>query len=416
MKVLVVGSGGREHALVKKLSESNYVSEIHAIPGNDSMKQYANTYPEISDVDIEKIKGKCESLKITWAIIGPEAPLNIGLTDSLEEIGVKVFGPRKLEAQLESSKEFAKKIMQQYDIPTADYRVFYSKVEARKYIEEKGAPIVLKKDGLAAGKGVAVAMTIEDALKALDDMLDESTEEGLVIEEFLEGEEFSLMVLVNGSYILPFDIIAQDHKRAYDHDQGPNTGGMGAYAPVTHLGDKVIEEAIEKIVQPMADAMVEEGLNYFGVMYLGAIITKDGIKVIEFNARFGDPEAQILLSLLESDLIEVLEAVNDKKDYQLQFSADSMLGIILASKGYPETATKGLGVKIPTILNDQVFNSGLKQVDGENFETAGGRTLLVTARGENLEVARHAAYENLKQVEFHDGDLFYRTDIGAKGL
>ena len=310
MKVLVVGSGGREHALVKKLSESNYVSEIHAIPGNDSMKQYANTYPEISDVDIEKIKGKCESLKITWAIIGPEAPLNIGLTDSLEEIGVKVFGPRKLEAQLESSKEFAKKIMQQYDIPTADYRVFYSKVEARKYIEEKGAPIVLKKDGLAAGKGVAVAMTIEDALKALDDMLDESTEEGLVIEEFLEGEEFSLMVLVNGSYILPFDIIAQDHKRAYDHDQGPNTGGMGAYAPVTHLGDKVIEEAIEKIVQPMADAMVEEGLNYFGVMYLGAIITKDGIKVIEFNARFGDPEAQILLSLLESDLIEVLEAVN----------------------------------------------------------------------------------------------------------
>lgn len=416
MKVLVVGSGGREHALVKKLSESKYVDEIHAIPGNDSMKQYAEIYPEISDVDTEKISEKCRALEITWAIIGPEAPLNIGLVDALEADGVKVFGPRKLEAQLESSKEFAKKIMQKYDIPTADYQVFYDKNEAKAYIEHKGAPIVLKKDGLAAGKGVSVAMTVDEALQALDHMFDESSEEGLVIEEFLEGEEFSLMVLVNEDYILPFDIIAQDHKRAYDNDQGPNTGGMGAYAPVHHLGDTVIEEAVKNIVQPMADAMVKEGLKYFGVMYLGAIITKDGIKVIEFNARFGDPEAQILLSLLESDLIEVIEAVKAKEKYQLNFSKYYMLGVILASKGYPESSTKGLKVKIPTELKGQVFNSGLKQVDDDIFETNGGRVLLVTARGENLEVARNLAYDNLKQVDFHSDDLFYRTDIGTGGL
>ena len=416
MKVLVVGSGGREHALVKKLSKSNYVDEIHAIPGNDSMKQYAEIYPEISDVDTKKISEKCRALEITWAIIGPEAPLNIGLVDALEADGVNVFGPRKLEAQLESSKEFAKKIMQKYDIPTADYQIFYNKDEAQAYIEHKGAPIVLKKDGLAAGKGVSVAMTMDEALQALDYMFDESSEEGLVIEEFLEGEEFSLMVLVNEEYTLPFDIIAQDHKRAYDNDQGPNTGGMGAYAPVHHLGDTVIEEAVKNIVQPMADAMVKEGLKYFGVMYLGAIITKDGIKVIEFNARFGDPEAQILLSLLDSDLIEVIEAVKAKEKYQLNFSKDYMLGVILASRGYPGSSTKGLKVKIPTELNDQVFNSGLKQVEDDIFETNGGRVLLVTAKGESLAQVRDLAYDYVKQIDFHDDDLFYRKDIGAKAF
>ena len=416
MKVLVVGSGGREHALVKKLSESKYVDEIHAIPGNDSMKQYAEIHPEISDVDTKKISEKCRALDITWAIIGPEAPLNIGLVDALEADGVNVFGPRKLEAQLESSKEFAKKIMQKYDIPTADYRVFHNKDEAKAYIEHKGAPIVLKKDGLAAGKGVSVAMTMDEALQALDYMFDESSEEGLVIEEFLEGEEFSLMVLVNEEYTLPFDIIAQDHKRAYDNDQGPNTGGMGAYAPVHHLGDTVIEEAVKNIVQPMADAMVKEGLKYFGVMYLGAIITKDGIKVIEFNARFGDPEAQILLSLLESDLIEVLEAVKAKEKYQLNFSKDYMLGVILASKGYPESSAKGLNVKVPDEINSHIFNSALKQVDDETFETAGGRVLLVTAKGESLAQVRDLAYDYVKQIDFHDDDLFYRKDIGAKAF
>lgn len=416
MKVLVVGSGGREHALVKKLSESKYVDEIHAIPGNDSMKQYAEIHPEISDVDTKKISEKCRALEITWAIIGPEAPLNIGLVDALEADGVNVFGPRKLEAQLESSKEFAKKIMQKYDIPTADYQVFYNKDEAQAYIEHKGAPIVLKKDGLAAGKGVSVAMTMDEALQALDYMFDESSEEGLVIEEFLEGEEFSLMVLVNEEYTLPFDIIAQDHKRAYDNDQGPNTGGMGAYAPVHHLGDTVIEEAVKNIVQPMADAMVKEGLKYFGVMYLGAIITKDGIKVIEFNARFGDPEAQILLSLLDSDLIEVIEAVKAKEKYQLNFSKDYMLGVILASRGYPESSTKGLNVKVPDEINSHIFNSALKQVDDETFETAGGRVLLVTAKGESLAQVRDLAYDYVKQIDFHDDDLFYRKDIGAKAF
>lgn len=224
------------------------------------------------------------------------------------------------------------------------------------------------------------------------------------------------MVLVNGEYTLPFNIVAQDHKRAYDGDTGPNTGGMGAYAPVTHIGADVIGEAVSKIVKPMADAMVKEGLDYFGVMYLGAIITKDGVKTIEFNARFGDPEAQVLLELLESDFIDVLEAVRNKESYELQFSSDSMLGVILASKGYPKDYVKGSSVVIPDELEDKIFNSGLRHVKDESYETAGGRVMLVTGRGSTLEEAKQAAYNNTKQIEFNNDALFYRNDIGERGV
>lgn len=416
MNVLVIGSGGREHVLVKTLSKSAHVKNIHAVPGNSSMASLATTYSDIGDSNIERIVKLAEDKNIEWAVIGPEAPLNAGLADALEFIGVKVFGPRKLEAQLESSKEFAKKIMIKYGIPTAAYEVFTNLADAAEYVKQQGAPIVIKKDGLAAGKGVAVAMTEQDALDALKDMFADGADNPVVVEEFLAGEEFSLMVLVNGDYILPFDIVAQDHKRAFDGDTGPNTGGMGAYAPVTHIGTDVINEAIEKIVSPMADAMVKEGLDYFGVMYLGAIITDDGVKVIEFNARFGDPEAQILLSLLESDFIEVLEAVKKKKPYELKFSSDSMLGVILASQGYPQNYDKGAGVKIPAALEDVMFNSGLKHVDGENFETSGGRVLLVTGRGADLNVAKEQAYDNVELIKYKDDALFYRTDIGQRGV
>ncbi|CAM4296117.1 phosphoribosylamine--glycine ligase [Jeotgalicoccus halotolerans] len=416
MNVLVIGGGGREHALVKALSRSKHTKNIHAVPGNSSIEKYADVHSDIKDSDIDRIVELAKKENITWAVIGPEAPLNEGLADALEAAGVKVFGPRKLEAQLESSKAFAKKIMFKYDIPTAAYQTFTNLIEAAEYVKQEGAPIVIKKDGLAAGKGVAVAMTENEALDALKEMFAEGEDNPVVIEEFLEGEEFSLMVLVNGEYTLPFNIVAQDHKRAYDGDTGPNTGGMGAYAPVTHIGSDVIREAVSKIVKPMADAMVKEGLDYFGVMYLGAIITKDGVKTIEFNARFGDPEAQVLLGLLESDFIDVLEAVRNKESYELQFSSDSMLGVILASKGYPKDYVKGASVIIPDELEDEIFNSGLNHLKDDRYETAGGRVLLVTGRGNTLEEAKQTAYNNTKKIEFNNDALFYRKDIGERGV
>lgn len=416
MNVLVIGGGGREHALVKALSRSKHTKNIHAVPGNSSIEKYADVHSDIKDSDIDRIVELAKKENITWAVIGPEAPLNAGLADALEAAGVKVFGPRKLEAQLESSKAFAKKIMFKYDIPTAAYQTFTNLIEAAEYVKQEGAPIVIKKDGLAAGKGVAVAMTETEALDALKEMFAEGEDNPVVIEEFLEGEEFSLMVLVNGEYTLPFNIVAQDHKRAYDGDTGPNTGGMGAYAPVTHIGADVIGEAVSKIVKPMADAMVKEGLDYFGVMYLGAIITKDGVKTIEFNARFGDPEAQVLLELLESDFIDVLEAVRNKESYELKFSSDSMLGVILASKGYPKDYVKGASVIIPDELEDEIFNSGLNHLKDDRYETAGGRVLLVTGRGNTLEEAKQTAYNNTKKIEFNNDALFYRKDIGERGV
>ena len=416
MNVLVIGGGGREHALVKKLSGSKHTKKIHAVPGNSSMEKYAAVHSDINDSDIERIVALAIKENITWTVIGPEAPLTAGLADALEAAGIKVFGPRKLEAQLESSKAFAKNIMIKYGIPTAEYQAFTNLIDATEYIKQQGAPIVIKKDGLAAGKGVAVAMTETEALDALKEMFVEGENKPVVIEEFLEGEEFSLMVLVNGDYILPFDIVAQDHKRAYDSDTGPNTGGMGAYAPVTHIGKDVIDEAINNIVKPTAEAMVKEGLDYFGVMYLGAIITKEGVKTIEFNARFGDPEAQILLELLESDFIDVLEAVKNQEPYQLKFSRDSMLGVILASQGYPKTYEKGASVIIPERLEDEIFNSGLKHIEDERYETTGGRVMLVTGRGSTLEEAKQIAYKNTEQIEFNNESLFYRNDIGERGV
>ena len=416
MNVLVIGGGGREHVLVKTLSRSKHTKNIHAVPGNSSMIKYASVHSNIKDSDIERIVELTQQENISWAVVGPEAPLNAGIADALEAVGVKVFGPRKLEAQLESSKAFAKNIMIKYGIPTAEYQTFTNLIDASAYIKQQGAPIVIKKDGLAAGKGVAVAMTEAEALDGLKEMFAEGENNPVVIEEFLEGEEFSLMVLVNGEYTLPFNIVAQDHKRAFDGDTGPNTGGMGAYAPVTHIGEDVIEEAINNIVKPMADAMVKEGLDYFGVMYLGAIITKDGVKTIEFNARFGDPEAQVLLSLLESDFIDVLEAVRNKEPYKLEFSSDSMLGVILASSGYPKAYEKGVSVIIPANLEDEVFNSGLKHVQDERYETAGGRVMLVTGRGKTLEQAKLLAYKNTEQIQYNNDALFYRNDIGERGV
>lgn len=416
MKVAVIGSGGREHALVKKFHESPSVTEVVAIPGNYAMDGMAKVASDVNLDDFNAVAEVCNREAVEWAVIGPEAPLSEGLVDFLErQHDIKVFGPREFEARLESSKAFSKEIMKRYDIPTAKYELFTDYEAALEYVDQVGAPIVIKKDGLAAGKGVVVAMDEETARSALHDMLVESNGQ-VVIEEYLEGEEFSLMVLVNEEFIYPFEVMAQDHKRAFDGDEGPNTGGMGAYAPVTHIPESVRTEAVEKIVEPMTKAMMNEGLSYFGVMYLGAMVTEDGVKVIEFNARFGDPEAQVLLSLLESDLGEVLEHMYIKKPFKLEWKEGFVAGVMLASKGYPGEHEKGRAVKVPEDVGARSFVSGLSRTDAETAVTSGGRVLLVCGHGATIEDAVEDAYEGVAQVEYESDDLFYRSDIGQRAM
>ena len=416
MKVAVIGSGGREHAIVKKLHESPSVRGIVAIPGNYAMRNIATVINKVGVTDFEEIAGICIDENVDWVVVGPEAPLSEGLADYLEdEYDIKVFGPRKLEAQLESSKAFSKDIMAKYDIPTAKYEIFDDYDAAAQYVKSVGAPIVIKKDGLAAGKGVVVAMELEEALEALHEMLVENSGQ-VVVEEFLDGEEFSLMVLVNEEFIYPFEVMAQDHKRAFEGDAGPNTGGMGAYAPVTHISEDVRLEAVREIVEPTASAMVEEGLSYFGVMYLGAIVTSDGVKVIEFNARFGDPEAQVLMSLLESDLGEVLENMYNKKPFTLEWRPGFVAGVMLASKGYPGEYARGSSVRIPEDLTAQCFISGLDQDASEAVSTSGGRVLLATGYGETINAAVDAAYDCVDRIEYETDALFYRKDIGFRAM
>ncbi|WP_411843932.1 phosphoribosylamine--glycine ligase [Salinicoccus sp. HZC-1] len=417
MNIAVIGGGGREHALVRKFAESGSVNRVLAIPGNAGMSDVAEVIHGVTENDFEAIAGVCLEKDVEWVVVGPEAPLTEGIVDFLEdEHGIKVFGPRKKEAQMESSKAFTKELMEKYDIPTAKFAKFNDYDEAYEYIEAQGAPIVLKKDGLAAGKGVVVATDMDEALAGLDELMGEGTDDGqIVIEEYLDGEEFSLMVLVNEDYTHSFEMIAQDHKRAFDGDTGPNTGGMGAYAPVNHINESHRTEAVEKIIKPIARGMVQEGLKYFGVLYLGAMVTEDGVKVIEFNARFGDPEAQILLSMMDDDLAQVLEKVYRKEPLTLNWKPGCMVGIMLASEGYPKEYAKGKYVEFGNIA-DQSYISGLSQDMDGHFLTSGGRVLLVTGHGESVDQAVKAAYDNVAQVNFEDGDLFYRKDIAHRAL
>ena len=415
MNVAVIGGGGREHALVRKFAESSKVDRIFAIPGNAGMSDVAEVIHGVTENDFEAIAGVCLENEVEWVVVGPEAPLTAGIVDYLEdEHGIRVFGPRRKEAQMESSKAFTKELMEKYDIPTAKFACFDDYDEARAYIESEGAPIVLKKDGLAAGKGVVVAMDMDEALAGLDELMDEGGSP-VVIEEFLEGEEFSLMVLVNGEYTHSFEMIAQDHKRAFDGDTGPNTGGMGAYAPVSHIDESHRTEAIEKIIKPVAKGMVEEGLDYFGILYLGAMVTADGVKVIEFNARFGDPEAQILLSMMEDDLGEILEKVHRKEPFELRFKPGCMVGVMLASNGYPKAYQKDKYVEFDAV-RENCYISGLCQDMEGLYMTSGGRVLLVTGYGETVDQAVKAAYENVGQVKFEEEDLFFRKDIAHRAL
>ncbi|MCJ1662396.1 phosphoribosylamine--glycine ligase [Staphylococcus sp. NRL 18/288] len=411
MNVLVIGAGGREHALVSKLHQSPLIQQLFAIPGNDAMEHMAETHTEIAENDHKAILKFVKENNVEWVVIGPEQPLIDGLSDRLCQANVKVFGPNKEAAQIEGSKLFAKQLMEKYNIPTADYKEVNSKTEALDYVNQCELPIVAKKDGLAAGKGVIIAETREDAIEAVKTLYPE--EQGKVVfEQFLEGEEFSLMTFINGDYAVPFDCIVQDHKRAYDNDEGPNTGGMGAYCPVPHISEDVLKRTDKEIAQPIAKAMKAEGYEYFGLLYIGAILTSEGPKVIEFNARFGDPEAQVLLSRLESDLMAQIVALDRKEPIRFQWQDDYVVGVMLASKGYPSSYEKGAKVT-GFELNENYFVSGLRKED-DAFVTSGGRVLLAVGKGATIEEAQKAAYSNVEKVE--SDNLFYRHDIGNKAL
>lgn len=409
MRVLVIGSGGREHAIIDKLSESSLVDKIYAAPGNDGMKNLCELV-NIKETDKESLLKFAKDNNIELTVVGPEASLATGIVDLFEENGLKIFGPTKEAAKIESSKEFAKDLMKKYNIPTASYETFTNYDKALEYINTHKIPTVIKYDGLAAGKGVVVAKTYEEANKALLDMLvDDKFGEGkVVIEEYLEGVEFSFMCFVDGTNVYPLDI-SQDHKRAYDNDLGPNTGGMGAYSPVPIISESDVKYALENIMKPVSSALALEGVPFKGLLYGGLMKTKDGIKVIEFNSRFGDPETEVVLPRLKSDLCKAMLDILDHKKPLLQWQEAYTLGIVMASKGYPMEYKKGFVIKNLDKVSSKVYYMGVKQ-DKENLLTNGGRVLIVVASGTSVIDAKEKALKDVEKIECDN--LFYRTDIG----
>ena len=410
MKVLVVGGGGREHAIVHALSKSSKVTEIYAAPGNAGISKLAMCV-NIKDTDVSNLVEFAKSEKIDLVVVGPEASLAVGIIDALNEAGIKAFGPTKAAARIESSKNFAKDLMLKYDIPTARYEVFEDYESAISFVKISPFPTVIKYDGLAAGKGVVIAENYEEAEAALKDMLlDDKFGHGkVVIEEYLEGPEFSFMCFVDGENVYPLQL-AQDHKRAYDGDKGPNTGGMGAYSPLPFITEADYDEALNKIMIPTAKAMVNEEIPFKGVLYGGLMKTKKGIKVIEFNCRFGDPETEVVLPRLKSDIYDAFMAIVDGKKPNLEWDSDATIGIVMASKGYPSDYQKGFVIENAT--SDNIYHMGTKFDENGNYVTNGGRVLFVVAKAPTLEEANKKANELVKEIKCDN--LFYRTDIGAK--
>ncbi|MDR2685082.1 MAG: phosphoribosylamine--glycine ligase [Prevotellaceae bacterium] len=414
MKILVIGSGGREHAICEALKKSPKVTKIFAAPGNAGVSQIADCVP-ICETDVEKLLTFAKENRIDLTVVGPEIALAAGVVDIFQANGLKIFGATKKAAQIESSKEFAKNLMKKYDIPTAKYEVFKDYNAAVQYVAKHGTPIVLKYDGLAAGKGVVVAMTENEAENTLKEMLlnNKFGYGKVVIEEFLQGQEFSFMCFVNGKNVFPMEL-AQDHKRAFDGDLGANTGGMGAYSPLPFITEEDKNFALENIMKKTAIALVSESCNFCGVLYGGLMKTPCGIKVIEFNARFGDPETEVVLPRLESDIFDIFNDVIDGKTPDIQWNIQCALGVVLASKGYPESYEKGFEIKkLDTLQNVQIFQMGTKISDGKLF-TNGGRVLFITALADNLKSAREKVLTEISKVECNN--LFYRKDIGFQAI
>lgn len=421
MKVLVIGSGGREHALAWRLSRCETVTKVYVAPGNaGTAADAALSNVAITDIDELARFAKTEGIALT--VVGPEAPLSQGIVDTFRKEGLPIFGPTKAAAQLESSKDFAKAFMKRHSVPTADYATFEDAEKAHAYVREKGAPIVIKADGLAAGKGVVVAMKEEDAHAAIDDMLSGHkfgvAGARVVIEEFLEGEEASFIVMVDGEHVLPM-ASSQDHKRLLDADKGPNTGGMGAYSPAPVVTDAIHEKVMQEIILPTVRGMKEEGNTYTGFLYAGLMIGKNGsVKTLEFNCRFGDPETQPILSRLQGNFAEALLLAIDGKLNEAKISWDPRiaLGVVLAAEGYPEHPKKGALIeKLPA--NDathQIFHAGTKLNSEGKMVVSGGRVLCAVGLGNTFQEAQYAAYESAKAVQF--AGVQYRSDIGYRAI
>lgn len=421
MQVLVIGGGGREHTLVWKLAQSKKVTKLYAAPGNPGMKDLA----ECVDLDIADLDGLAdwaEKHAIDLTVVGPEAPLVAGIVDVFKARGLTIFGPSAKAAEIEGSKIFSKELMEKYGVPTAFFKVCDNLADARAFVEEKGAPIVIKADGLAAGKGVVVAMTRDEALAALDEMMGAhkfgSAGNRVVIEEFMEGEEVSLLAFTDGKTIVPM-LAAQDHKRVNDGDQGPNTGGMGAYCPAPVMTDALKEKTVKEVLRPIVDALAKEGRPYSGCLYAGLMIKGDSVKVVEFNARFGDPETQVVLPLLKSDLAEIMVAcANGTLTPDLvEWSDKAAVCVVMASGGYPASYKKGIpitGLKAANAMDDVVvFHAGTREEDGKIL-TNGGRVLGVTAVADDIPSAQQKAYDAVDKIHF-DG-AHYRQDIAWRAL
>lgn len=413
MKLLVIGSGGREHAIAKKMLDSPKVTRVYCAKGNPGMEKDGIQLVDIPENNHSALITFAKANEIAWTFVGPEIPLLNGIVDAFQAAGLKIFGPNKAAAMIEGSKEFAKKIMDQNNIPTADYRTFSDFEQASKHVKEVGAPIVIKADGLAAGKGVVVAKSETEALQALKDMLTDhrfgTSGNKVVIEEFLVGEEFSLLAFVKNEKVYPM-VIAQDHKRAYDGDRGPNTGGMGAYSPVPQISEVIVEQAIEEVLKPAAKGMMANKTPFTGILYAGLIVTDTGPKVIEFNARFGDPETQVVLPRLTSDLVQVIEDLFNGCEPELTWSKGAAVGVVLAADGYPNEHKKGM--VLPDFTKEtKLYYAGVSS-NKNQLIASGGRVLSVVAEADSLAEAQLKAYQSLTEVD--TTDYFYREDIGAK--
>ncbi|MBP0578056.1 phosphoribosylamine--glycine ligase [Labrys sp. LIt4] len=420
MNILLIGSGGREHALAWAISASPLCERLYAAPGNPGMEECA-ICAAVDATDHPAVIAFCRENEIDFVVVGPEAPLVAGLVDDLAAAGIKAFGPSRAAAQLEGSKGYTKDLCQEFSIPTAAYRRFTDAAAARAYVREQGAPIVIKADGLAAGKGVVVAMTLEDALAAVDAIFAGSVGEAgheVVVEQFLEGEEASFFALCDGTTAIPL-ISAQDHKRAFDGDKGPNTGGMGAYSPAPIMTPEMEERVMETIIRPTVRAMAARGTPFKGVLFAGLMITRDGPQLIEYNVRFGDPETQVLMPRLRSDLLPALIASADGvlSTISLRWKSDAALCVVMATKGYPGSFPRGSEIrdlaKAASLDDVLVFHAGTKR-SGDHILANGGRVLGITASGKSVAEAQKRAYEAVDLIDWPEG--FSRRDIGWRAI
>ena len=423
MRILLIGGGGREHALAWKLVQSPNVEKLYAAPGNPGMALLQKCECINLNVDdLEGVADYAEEKSIDLTVVGPEAPLVAGLADVFKRRGLPVFGPSKAAAQLEGSKAFSKELMAKYNIPTAFFKICEDIEAAKAYVEEKGAPLVVKADGLAAGKGVVVAMTKQEALDAIDDMMGDhkfgAAGARVVLEEYMEGEEASLLAFTDGKTVVPM-IAAQDHKRVFDGDEGPNTGGMGTYAPAPVMTDILRLKATELVLKPVVAAMAKEGTPYQGCLYAGLMIKGDSVKVVEFNCRFGDPETQVVLPLLDGDLAEIMLAcaTGTLDKVEVAWHDKAAVCVVMASGGYPESYEKGKEITgLAAAEEDKdvvVFHAGTKEAEGK-IVTSGGRVLGVTAVDANIKAARDRAYAAVEKIAFEKN--FYRKDIAWRAL